>query len=401
MPARRRYVKPTAHLDLAHFCDRLRRDPDAESTDYGSATTLGITPTMYVDHFGLSARAFVNAPDTNFFLPNAQVEAAIARLCEVMLARDSIAVVTGGPGVGKSAFVAAAGAVVEAEAVIVSADLRYTDSDLLTDMLLLGLGAQAGDANEAESLHRLKIRVREHHVQGQSVTAVIGVSGMTVECAKQLIRLAHLAGEPGGQLNIVLTGPHTLHRLLNAPGMIHLRQRVCFQHRVRPLDLSETHAYIERQFERAGSDAGSILENNAARTVFRFVGGVPRLINTLMQSVLSAAAIGHVDRIGPELIEQVARELGWKPLVSGQPQAPRAAAAPRPASEVPGTTDKSADNAGAFPEMSASDTSATGMLRLEDLDARFAETIFGEDATTSVTNALGASRPQIPEQTES
>ena len=31
------------------------------------------------------------------------------------------------------------------------------------------------------------------------------------------------------------------------------------------------------------------------------------------------------------------------------------------------------------PAMDASDTSATGMLRLEDLDARFAETVFGED----------------------
>jgi hypothetical protein len=29
--------------------------------------------------------------------------------------------------------------------------------------------------------------------------------------------------------------------------------------------------------------------------------------------------------------------------------------------------------------MNAEDTSATGMLRLEDLDARFAETIFGDD----------------------
>ena len=32
-----------------------------------------------------------------------------------------------------------------------------------------------------------------------------------------------------------------------------------------------------------------------------------------------------------------------------------------------------------MPEMDAVDTSATGMLRLEDLDARFAETVFGDD----------------------
>jgi hypothetical protein len=31
------------------------------------------------------------------------------------------------------------------------------------------------------------------------------------------------------------------------------------------------------------------------------------------------------------------------------------------------------------PEMDANDTSATGMLRLEDLDERFAESVFGND----------------------
>jgi hypothetical protein len=41
---------------------------------------------------------------------------------------------------------------------------------------------------------------------------------------------------------------------------------------------------------------------------------------------------------------------------------------------------------GGVPKMSADDTGATGMLKLEDLDARFAETVFGEDA--GMVNAL-------------
>jgi hypothetical protein len=41
---------------------------------------------------------------------------------------------------------------------------------------------------------------------------------------------------------------------------------------------------------------------------------------------------------------------------------------------------------GGVPSMTAEDTGATGMLKLEDLDARFAETVFGEDA--GMVNAL-------------
>lgn len=417
---------------------------------------------MYVDHFKLSERTFTNGPEAGFFMPNEQVEAAIARARQVMVARDSMAIVTGGPGVGKSAFIAAAHATIEDKAVIANIDLRQTDADQLLDMLLLSLGAQAGDGNEAESLHRLKKIIREHNEAGRRVTAVVDVTGLTVDRAKRILQLIHTAGEPGCQLNIILLGPHALHRLLNAPGLIHLRQRVCYRYRVRPLTVDEVDRYLEEQFERAGGSIASVLNDGAGETVFRFVGGVPRLINTLMDAVLSEAAVRDVERAGPELINEVARELGWKPLTGGQPAAARPAAArspaarpnvapqatpkppelaveqqaspprpklpleqqasppaPMPVSEAsamllldpqvmveddttrapmpdfPKATDKLGDNSG-VPMMNADDTSATGMLRLEDLDARFAETIFGEDATKSASDAIAAT-PELPE----
>ena len=409
----------------------------------------GITPIMYVDHFKLSKRTFTNGPDEGFFLPNEHVDAAIARLREVMLARDSMAIVTGGPGVGKSAFVAAAHATIEDKAVVAHVDLRHTEAERLSDLLLVGLGAQAGDGNEAETLHRLRMVIREHNKERRRVTAVIDVSGMTVERAKRILQLIHLAGEPGGQLNLILIGPHVLHRLLNAPGLIHLRQRVAYRYRVRPLTVDEVDSYLEEQFERAGGDYGSLLEDGTADTVFRFVGGVPRLINTLMDAVLSEAAVRGMDRAGPDLINHVARELGWKPLAGSQQRAARPAAPParsestatmppelsldqevppppvtadpqpvaesaaiglldaaevtgdtvfadEPKPDLPKATDKLGDRPVGIPEMSAEDTSATGMLRLEDLNARFAETVFGEDATKAVTDALRAAEPEIP-----
>ena len=44
--------------------------------------------------------------------------------------------------------------------------------------------------------------------------------------------------------------------------------------------------------------------------------------------------------------------------------------------------------------MNENDTSATGMMRLEDLDAKFAETIFGEDASAAASAAIAA-KPEI------
>ena len=395
---------------------------------------------MYLDHFNLTQRTFTNGPETDFFMPNEQVGSAIARLRQVMLARDSVAIVTGGPGVGKSAFVAAAQATIEERSLLVHADLRHTGADVLASVLLLNMGVDVDNSSEAAVLQQLRVAIRNQNDAGRRVTAVIDVSGMTVERAKRILQLVHLSSDPGGQLNIILVGPHALHRLLNAPGLIHLRQRVCYRYRVRPFTVDEVDCYLEEQFERAGGAMASIMEDGTADTVFRYVGGVPRLINTLMDAALSEAAVKYASTIDTNLINGVAQELGWKPLAAQQPRAVKTAAEatspakppelsidqevrtpqsePRAVSETtammlldpqemssdgpptrdfPKATDKFGDHPGVIPEMSASDTGATGMLRLEELDARFAETIFGEDATTAASDALAA-EPEIPEK---
>jgi hypothetical protein len=280
---------------------------------------------------------------------------------------------------------------------------------------------------------------------------VIDISGLTVERAKRLLRLVHMAGEPGGQLNVILLGPHTLHRLLDTPGLIHIRQRVGFRCRIRPLSVSETEAYIRHQFDTVGGNFDQILSSDVARSVYRYVSGVPRLINTLMDAALSEAGVQRLDKLTPALIDEMAADLGWKPLrrVERKPATPKTTTAPSPSAEIPELTRRSSDSppaksngdgskestgrllaaaglldaekdqAGvgraaepashdtpasmpdesrdaapsAYPEMSATDTSATGMLKLEDLDAQFAESAFGDD--TGMFNVTDAIREKL------
>jgi hypothetical protein len=54
------------------------------------------------------------------------------------------------------------------------------------------------------------------------------------------------------------------------------------------------------------------------------------------------------------------------------------------------------DTMSGVPEMNADDTSATGMLKLEDLDARMAETVFGED--TGMFKAFDVHKAKEAEQ---
>jgi general secretion pathway protein A len=449
---------------------------------------------MYVDHFKLKHRPFVDSADTAAFLPTTESEIAISRLQHILLARDGAAVVTGGPGVGKSTIVEQAAKAVEKNSVLVHVDMRHTDPALLFQMALLSLGAEAGDGSIADTLHRLRLATKRENEQGRKVTVVIDINGFTAERANHILRLTHLAGETDAQLNIVLLGPHTLHKLLDIPGLIHLRQRVGYRYRVRPLTVAETDEYIQKQFDAAKGKTAKILAKGVSASVYQYVGGVPRLINTLMDAVLSESCTRKLSAVSAEVIHDVAKDLGWRPLSRRRPadlpdQSPEAktgmppdlpaesenrekppvlkvpeiktdvkegpesddhdnpdniktdlifeeplkiqADDDEPNHDATAVSDKYAHSdeneykesgtmttmlrtaaetleselsiqpepdaatdkdetdekfSGGVPKMTADDTGATGMLKLEDLDARFAETVFGEDA--GMVNAL-------------
>jgi len=393
---------------------------------------------MYVQHFNLNGRPFAAAGDHEFLVPNDDVDATIKRVRDVLLGQGTVAVISGGPGVGKTALVNQARAGVSDDTVVAWADLRQSEPESFFDQLLVSLGEEPTDGSGPLATARLRQVVQEHHAAGRHVTAAVDVSNVTAERAKRLLRLAHLMSEASVPLNLILMGPHTLHKVLDVPGLIHLRQRVCLRHRVRPLGEAETQAYIANGLRAVGGDPAQLLGEEVPGLVFRYVAGVPRLVNTLLDAALMEAALQELPRITADLIQQVAHSLGWRTLGGrAKPAQPAPAAgkaipiavptkeasplelaaessdSPEPQEDKDGkvnmpppsemtaavvtpldfektdVADKAEaerkkmnlPNAGTagVPEMDANDTSATGMLRLEDLDERFAESVFGND----------------------
>ncbi len=301
---------------------------------------------MYVDHFNLSDTPFNNCPSDGFFTPNEEFGAAVARMEQVLLSRDAVAVITGGPGVGKTTIVATAAKRVGGKAVVAYVDMRLADPDLLFDLLLLNLGAESSGGDQSTALFRLKSTIARHNEEsGCKITAVIDVSSLTIERAKRILQLVHMAGEPGGQMNVVLLGPHILHKLMDTPGLIHMRQRVTFRYRARPLTVGETDAYLKAQIDRSGGQANALLVHGTSIVVYRYVGGVPRLINTLMDATLSHAAKHDIESISPNEITEVAELLGWRPLAGNKASISRKSASvpatviPRRQAEAPVNTD--------------------------------------------------------------
>lgn len=406
---------------------------------------------MYREHFKLQDRPFTHAPGERTFQANATMSDALGRLQHLLTARDAVAVVTGGPGVGKSALVEYALAALGSRVLAARVDLRYGDPAELYAATLLALGTTPGSMAPAQAFHELRLAMGRLAAEDKHLVLCLDISGISTDVARHLLRVANLAGERGCQLNIVLMGPHPLHQQVDVPALIQLRQRIAFRYRVRPLTLAETERYIRHQVEAVGADATALLSSNVGAAVYCYVAGVPRLINTLLDAALSDACLQGVQRPDGNFVKRTAEGLGWKPMTppqsasdaaarpaspparpaavrssppkiaavassAGTERAPPAAAAdsgrkpdlPEPseltlalrasAATEAASVSLAAENrsptaaifggsdggrrADAPPPvaMDEMDTSATGMLRLQDLDERFAETIFGREA---------------------
>lgn len=409
---------------------------------------------MYAGHFGLSARPFVHGPAEDFFVPNPGVAQAASRLRHALTARDQVALVTGGPGVGKSALVERAIAGTDSGLTVLRADLRSGDPDDLYRAVAAGAGI-VSDGPLPAALHAALTHER---APGRRVALVVDVITVTADTAKRLLRLMHLAGDAGAQLNVVLQGPHALGPLLDSPQLIHLRQRVTLRHRVRPFSLVETGAYVRDVLARVTADPDACMTSNVPAMVYLYVAGVPRLVNTLLDAAFADACARQLSRVDGEVIKQVAEQLGWKPLnapaaalaagvkpplvtatPAARPKAPAPAAPAAPARARPAVTpepllaasdmtsrllapaarearvpradaeppvslatpdrpvrklaDLGTASTPAIPPMDPADPGATGMLRLEDLDDRDAESLFSEDSGHFRALTLGDKSP--------
>ena len=88
-------------------------------------------------------------------------------------------------------------------------------------------------------------------------------------------------------------------------------QRVRLRFHLGPLDRSDTRNYIEHRLAVAGRGDGDIFTDDTFEVIYRYSGGVPRLINTLCDSSLLVAFADEKHEINAEDIQNTADELGW------------------------------------------------------------------------------------------
>jgi hypothetical protein len=95
---------------------------------------------------------------------------------------------------------------------------------------------------------------------------------------------------------------------LKNPALNRLAQRTRLRFKVEPLNAGELLAYLKHGFRLAGAEYEHIFTDDVAPLLHDLCGGVPRLVNKLVDTVLTPAAGQRRSRVDARLLAQVAKE---------------------------------------------------------------------------------------------
>jgi hypothetical protein len=158
----------------------------------------------------------------------------------------------------------------------------------------------------------------EQQSSGRKVLLIIDeAQNLTSRVLEEVRMLSGVETTKEKVLRIILAGQPELNDKLNSAELIQLTQRVRLRFHLTALSKAETSAYIDHRLEVAGSQGRRIFAEDTYATIYKYTGGVPRLVNTLCDTCLMAAYGKAHDRVTMEELEESIRELQWVEFTSG------------------------------------------------------------------------------------
>ena len=268
---------------------------------------------MYDYYFQLNCRPFDLAPDPKFLFMTGQHARAAANVRFALMNHDSFVVITGEIGTGKTTVLNTA--LRELGSQYVTARLVHTTlSDIeLLQSLLSEFGIANYSSKKVKLLDDLRNFFLEQHLAGRHVVIIVDEAQHLNPAALEELRLLSCIDSQDRRIvSIVLTGQPALDDVLDDPSLAQLRQRTRLRQRLRPMDEAETAEYIRHRLKVAGGKADEIFAPETFPEIHRLTLGIPRLINTLCDTALTACMVDSKKCVDLATLENVVKELGWR-----------------------------------------------------------------------------------------
>jgi len=265
---------------------------------------------MYSNYFGFKERPFKLLPDPTYLFLSKSHEEALAHLKYAVGHGDGFVEITGEVGTGKTTLCR-----VFLDRLHDDTEAAYIFNPRLDEVQLLKaindeLGIASSANNTKDLIDDLNVFLIQMKASGKNVILIIDeAQNLSVDVLEQLRLLSNLETTQSKLLQIILVGQPELGEMLDSHELRQLGQRVTLSCHLAPLTFKETSAYIEHRLQIALTKPGILFSKSALKEVYRYAGGIPRLINIICDRSLLISYSRNRKKISGNMVRLAIREL--------------------------------------------------------------------------------------------
>jgi general secretion pathway protein A len=281
---------------------------------------------VYERFYGFREAPFELTSNPRFLFFTAQHREALSNLEYGLSVAKPVTVLIGEAGTGKSTLLRAA----LASEMCRHVTCVFIDNPMLTRAEFFetlasrfDVGANA-QSSKATLLGRIEWIVRSRQSRREITALVVDeAQALPDEILEEIRLLANLETPTSKLLPVVLAGQPELAARLNDPRLRQLKQRIALRCELKPLDLSDTAAYIASRIRTAGGDPANIFTREAVTLIHEFSHGLPRTISVMCDNALLSGF--GLDRrpVDGDIVREVCRDFDLRTAVAIPPAGPQ------------------------------------------------------------------------------
>ncbi len=271
---------------------------------------------MYCELFNLKEPPFRLSPDPQFLFASKQHARAKAYMESSVWLSDGFVILTGDIGCGKTTLIESFIESLPKDVVLAHISQTQLSPVEFLQALLVELGFRPFGMRKVELLTLLKEYLIEKYDNGKRVLIIVDeAQNLSPNVLEEIRLLSGVEAQKEKVLRIILAGQPELGDTLDSPRMEQLSQRVRLRFHLSTLSKRETIEYISHRLKIAGAGSNEIFDEEARRLVFRYTGGVPRLINILCDSAMLCAFADQKKLVTESELMTAVEELQWVPYI--------------------------------------------------------------------------------------
>lgn len=266
---------------------------------------------MYLDHYGLLEPPFSIAPDPRYLYMSERHREALAHLLYGMESDGAFILLTGDVGTGKTTVSRCL-----LEQVPEDTNLALVLNPKLSSIELLQvicdelrIDYDEADLNAKSLVDYINRFLLGAHAQGKKTVVLIEeAQNLDLDVLEQLRLLTNLETNERKLLQVILLGQPEFLEVLDRPELSQLAQRITARFHLTPLALPEVEEYIGHRLAIAGCRR-PLFAPGVIKKLYKYSGGVPRLINVLCDRALLGCYVQNRYLIDHKTLNNSAREV--------------------------------------------------------------------------------------------